>query len=140
MSDNVLGMYDVMSKTFFTNVGTGTFIAGPNTSITGTIYDCSGYNNNGIVTGALAAIAGSPRYGIATYGPTDSYILCNQKLILINPNQFTISFWIKATTNGYFGFLCQYFFFYAAVPFISRPTILSILYPVSSLHSFSTMQ
>ena len=28
-SDNVLGMYDMVSDTFFTNAGTGTFIAGP---------------------------------------------------------------------------------------------------------------
>ena len=28
-SDNVLGMWDTVSKTFFTNQGTGSFIAGP---------------------------------------------------------------------------------------------------------------
>ena len=28
-SDNVLGMYDIVSQTFFTNTGTGSFIAGP---------------------------------------------------------------------------------------------------------------
>ena len=28
-SDNVLGMYDTVSQTFYTNAGTGTFIAGP---------------------------------------------------------------------------------------------------------------
>ena len=28
-SDNVLGMYDTVTRTFFTNAGTGTFIAGP---------------------------------------------------------------------------------------------------------------
>lgn len=28
-SDNVIGMYDLVSNTFFTNVGTGTFTAGP---------------------------------------------------------------------------------------------------------------
>ena len=28
-SDNVVGMYDTVSKTFFTNAGTGSFIAGP---------------------------------------------------------------------------------------------------------------
>ncbi|MBP5485204.1 MAG: hypothetical protein J6Y07_00640 [Alphaproteobacteria bacterium] len=31
-SDNVLGMYDTMTGTFFTNSGTGTFIAGPEVS------------------------------------------------------------------------------------------------------------
>ena len=31
-SDNVLGMYDTVSGTFFTNAGTGTFIAGPEMS------------------------------------------------------------------------------------------------------------
>jgi len=29
-SDNVLGMYDTVTNTFFTNDGTGTFVAGPN--------------------------------------------------------------------------------------------------------------
>jgi hypothetical protein len=28
-SDNVVGMYDTVSKTFFTNAGSGTFTAGP---------------------------------------------------------------------------------------------------------------
>ncbi|MBQ6011811.1 MAG: hypothetical protein IJL23_01695, partial [Alphaproteobacteria bacterium] len=28
-SDNVVGMYDTVSKTFFTNAGTGSFVAGP---------------------------------------------------------------------------------------------------------------
>jgi hypothetical protein len=28
-SDNVVGMYDTVSKTFFTNAGSGAFIAGP---------------------------------------------------------------------------------------------------------------
>ena len=28
-SDNVIGLYDAVSKTFFTNVGSGTFVAGP---------------------------------------------------------------------------------------------------------------
>ena len=28
-TDNVLGMYDLVSRTFFTNSGTGTFVAGP---------------------------------------------------------------------------------------------------------------
>ncbi len=30
-SDNVIGMYDTVTNTFFTNAGTGTFIAGPET-------------------------------------------------------------------------------------------------------------
>ena len=29
-SDNVAGMYDLVSEQFFTNVGTGEFIVGPN--------------------------------------------------------------------------------------------------------------
>ncbi len=32
-SDDVLGMYDLVSNTFFTNAGTGTFIAGPDLNV-----------------------------------------------------------------------------------------------------------
>jgi len=32
-----------------------------------TIYDSSGYSNNGTITGTLTAAAGSPRYGTATH-------------------------------------------------------------------------
>lgn len=32
-SDNVLGMYDTVTNTFFTNSGSGTFIAGPTLNV-----------------------------------------------------------------------------------------------------------
>jgi hypothetical protein len=31
-SDNVLGLYDIITNTFYINSGTGTFVAGPNLS------------------------------------------------------------------------------------------------------------
>lgn len=36
-SDSVLGMYDTVNNTFYTNAGTGTFIAGPELSWTGNV-------------------------------------------------------------------------------------------------------
>lgn len=40
-----------------------------------TVYDCSGYSNDGTIVGSLTAAAGSPRYEIATVFNGDSYSL-----------------------------------------------------------------
>lgn len=57
-SDNVLGFYDTISKTFFTNAGTGTFTAGPEVNIPNAYreleyLECDG--NQYIDTGLSAA-------------------------------------------------------------------------------------
>lgn len=66
LSDNVLGMYDVITKAFFTNAGTGTFTAGPNALVSSPVYDISGFKNHGTVVGNLTAAADTPRYKSCT--------------------------------------------------------------------------
>ena len=97
LSDNVLGMYDVISKTFFTNAGTGTFTAGPNALISSPIYDSSGYSNNGTIVGSLTAAAPSPRYEVATAFNGSSLIEADP----LPAETLTLSAWVNfADTSG----------------------------------------
>ena len=60
-SDNVIGMYDTVSGTFFTNSGTGSFIAGPNNSCAN-LYDYSYQTNHFTLDGdTLSNIATDSR-------------------------------------------------------------------------------
>lgn len=77
-----------------------------------TIYDCSGYNNDGTVVGSLTAAAGSPRYQVATYmdspSPTDNsatgeyYIAGECDLSLVS--NISISWWMYPE-QGYRNYL-----------------------------------
>ena len=73
------------------------------------VYDISGFNNNGTVTGALSTSSDTVRYKIATYFPntTITTTLDDKSWIftLINlnaPTALTVSFWFKkeAITRG----------------------------------------
>jgi hypothetical protein len=102
LSDNVLGLYDIITRTFLTNAGTGDFVAGPTLTITGTVYDSSGCVRNGTINGALTATVGSPRYDVATVFDGTNDIgpilpLVNQADGLMSEE--TISFWIYKTED-----------------------------------------
>lgn len=76
--------------------------AGYNTSrIATTVYDCSGYQNNGTISGSLSCSADSPRYKTSTISIDESSfskILCSN---LNLPNgQTTLSFWSKPTNKN----------------------------------------
>ena len=60
ISDNVLGMYDLVSNTFFTNSGTGTFTAGPEIDGTWTQFSAKTYED----AWSISNIATSNFYGI----------------------------------------------------------------------------
>lgn len=66
-----------------------------------TVYDCSGYQNNGTISGSLSCSANSPRYKISTISIDESSfskILCSN---LNLPNgQTTLSFWSKPTNKN----------------------------------------
>lgn len=62
------GLWDKIEWKFYANAGSGSFILGPekikqNPSI---VCDCSGYNNNGTITGTLTTSDDSPRYTKST--------------------------------------------------------------------------
>jgi len=61
-----------------------------------TVYDSSGYSNNGTIVGSLTAATGSPRYDCATYiDGTGPYINSNNRLSFITNNSpFTIAIWV----------------------------------------------
>lgn len=65
------------------------------------VYDCSGYQNNGTISGSLSCSADSPRYKTSTISIDESSfskILCSN---LNLPNgQTTLSFWSKPTNKN----------------------------------------
>lgn len=78
--------------------------AGYNASRTATIvYDCSGYQNNGTITGALSCSADSPRYKTSTHFTSSipSRIqLPSDMSCLSGSNEQTLSCWVKSSGLG----------------------------------------
>lgn len=101
LSDNAIGMYEMISKQFKPSMTSTVFTAGPNKTITGSVYDSSGYSHNGTIVGSLTAAAGSPRYDVATGFDGSSYITVpfSQQCLV---DSFTINAWFyaDATTSG----------------------------------------
>ena len=68
-----------------------------------TVYDCSGYLNNGTIKGSLSCVDDSPRYNVSTQVSNGNNINFN-----FNPSFVTtgsISFWAKYTSPGSCGTL-----------------------------------
>ena len=68
----------------------------PNTRNETTVYDCSGYQNNGTITGALSCSTDSPRYKISTVFDGTSAKIINESFptsIVNGTNPFTICGW-----------------------------------------------
>lgn len=75
----------------------------PNTRNETTVYDCSGYQNNGTISGALSCRSDSPRYKTSTEFSAGNYIQGSFELI----EQSTIVFWLKKCfPSGYLS-VCQ---------------------------------
>lgn len=69
----------------------------PSTRIPTTVYDSSGYSNNGTIVGNLAAAAGSPRYDIATQFPGSAAI----KFLDFNlGNIWSAGIWFKSPSTA----------------------------------------
>lgn len=63
-----------------------------------TIYDCSGYQNNGTVNGSLTVSSDTVRYSVSTYVPKAGYIQHPNALGTDNANQeWTCCAWVKLT-------------------------------------------
>ena len=98
VSDNVLGMYDLVTGNFLTNSGTGTFIAGPEVVTTDVAADASGFQNNGIYVGNFVATPKTKRLSSALkFNGTNTTI----KNINFNcENTFTVSIWAYSPSSS----------------------------------------
>ena len=67
------------------------------------VYDCSGYQNNGTITGALSCSANSPRYKISTHFTSSipsRIMLPSDMSCLSGNNEQTLSCWVKSSGLG----------------------------------------
>ena len=70
-----------------------------------TVYDCSGYSNNGTIKGSLSCVDDSPRYNVSTYfsANTNQIVLPSINYSGFG-NSYTISWWAKGNPNMMWGF------------------------------------
>ena len=71
-----------------------------------TIYDSSGYSNDGTIVGSLTAAASSPRYDVATQFTATNYIKNTD--FIYNDGAWSISLWYFFTSapSGYQSLIC----------------------------------
>lgn len=97
-SDNVIGMYDTVNDTFYTNAGTGTFIKGPNTIQYSNFKICCGMKEEDRVKVGIINKNPGSSYWSYTHSPTTGYNYgCNIYYIKetirdATVNNFSISF------------------------------------------------
>lgn len=75
----------------------------PNTRNETTVYDCSGYQNNGTISGSLSCSADSPRYKISTHFTSSipsRIMLPSDMSCLSGNNEQTLSCWVKSSGLG----------------------------------------
>lgn len=75
----------------------------PNTRNETTVYDCSGYQNNGTITGSLSCSGDSPRYKISTHFTSSipsRIMLPSDMSCLSGNNEQTLSCWVKSSGLG----------------------------------------
>lgn len=91
VSDNVAGMYDRVEGNFYTNAGTGTFTVGEKEI---TIYDCSGYQNNGFLNN-VSLNSDTPRYeNSMKFSGSTSYIKVNDNNWMAQgASNLTVNIW-----------------------------------------------
>ena len=66
-----------------------------------TVYDCSGYSNNGTIVGSLTAAAPSPRYDVCTHIPaTSSKIHISNLTTSGFGNSYSFAWWGRRDSNS----------------------------------------
>ena len=97
ISDSVVGMYDLIERTFYVSSSSTGFTAGSVVQNT-IIHDSSGYGNNGTITGTLSITNNTGRYNYSLDFNGSSFIKSND-LNLNNTSNFTISSWINIISS-----------------------------------------
>lgn len=66
---------------------------------TSIVYDCSGYNNNGVITGNISMSPDSIRYEVSTNFSSGSYIRVEKRPTVCLPKDaITVNLWVNTTT------------------------------------------
>lgn len=60
-----------------------------------TVYDCSGYSNNGTKSGTITYESNSPRYSGCLTFDAKAHIKIPKPMTIGNTSQFTVSMWVK---------------------------------------------
>lgn len=96
LSDNAVGMYDTVSRTFFAS-SNANFTAGPIIATPNIVIDDSGYNNDGTIYGNIYINGDCPRYN------RSSQVIDNGRIVYPFPQlqQFTYSLWFKRNRVSY---------------------------------------
>lgn len=98
-SDSVVGMYDLIYNTFYPSESSTPFTAGPIVSSPTTIYDTSGFVNNGTVTGNLTTLTDTPKYQASIHMPTAATI-SHPRCIDNTSQEWTCAAWVKPDAAG----------------------------------------
>lgn len=100
-SDGVLGLYDIINNILYTNIGSGTFTAGPEISFNSIVYDSSGYNNNGVIEGnEFESSSDSAKYSHSILLPNNNWIrVINRPTIVCSHDAITVNIWAKIPTS-----------------------------------------
>ena len=70
-----------------------------------TVYDCSGYSNNGTVIGSLSCVEDSPRYNVSTYFSANTTHITLPSINYSGfGNSYTFSWWAKGNPQMMWGF------------------------------------
>ena len=96
LSDAAIGMYDLITQTFYTSSNTA-FTAGAAVG-TLTIQDSSGYNHNGTINGTLTASNDAVRYFSSIYMPQATTITHSRPVFGGIDQEWTCSMWVKLDT------------------------------------------
>lgn len=70
-----------------------------------TVYDCSGYSNNGTVIGSLSCVEDTPRYNVSTYFSANTKHIALPSINYSGfGNSYTFSWWAKGNPKMMWGF------------------------------------
>lgn len=101
LSDNAIGMYELINDKFCTSITSTPFDAGPVIDTPTTIYDCSGYKNDMTPVGTISSINDSAKYSKSIHSINGSYIIADKNCPEYLPKDaITVNIWIKPTIWG----------------------------------------
>lgn len=63
------------------------------------LHDCSGYKNNGIISGTISCSSNTPRHNVSTFF-ADYTRTIQVPIVISSPDKFTMAVWVKSTSVG----------------------------------------